>query len=101
MCNVFSALGVGLLQKNVFTLFGGVAFSLTMFGLSVFVVEEALATFFATLVAVYWLVIGWTIGSFLAALLNLNPLLPPVFTSIVFFGTSLCLNVWYTSRKNL
>ncbi len=101
LCNVGSAVLIGKLWSNFSFLLAGSLFSVLMFILSVFFVDRILATFCAVLVAFYWLVVGWSVGRFLVALLHLNPLFAPPFTAFVFFGISVFLNVWYVARKNL
>ena len=99
--NVFAAIIIGLLQQNIYVLLGGLTFALVMFTFCVRAIEEKIALLFGTMVALYWLFIGWETGAFLASLLDLNPLVPSLFMSSVFFGASLFLHVWYISRKNI
>lgn len=98
--NVLSAIVIGLLLLNYYALFGGLIFSLLMFWLCQRMIEKILAIFFGTAVAFYWLLVGWIIGRFLASFLHLNQWLPPLFISIVFFGVSLSLHIWYVLRRN-
>ena len=98
--NILSALLIGLLLQNVYVLFGGLIFSLLMFTLCVRAVEEKLAMFFGTMVALYWGGVGWVIGSFIASLLHFDRLFPSMSVGLVFFGVSLGLHIWYVSRKN-
>ena len=98
--NILSAIIIGLLLQNIYVLLGGLIFSLLMFALCVRAVEEILAMFFGTMVALYWGGVGWVIGSFIASLLDFDRLFPSMSVGLVFFGVSLGLHIWYVSRKN-
>ena len=99
--NILSAITVGLLLQNGYVLFDGLLFSFLMFALCIRAIEEALALFFGTLVALYWGGVGWVIGNYTLSLLHLTNLFPPLLVGLVFFGGSLRLHIWYVMRKNL
>jgi hypothetical protein len=100
--NVLSALVIGLLQGNPYILAGGLIFSVGMFLLCIYIVEEKLALFFAAMMALYSLFVGWNIGTSLVSMWNLDPknLSFPLLLSTLFFGISLSLHIRYVLRKN-
>ncbi len=97
--NVLSAILVGFLLRSYYDLAAALVFSLLMFILCICAVEIIFATFFGVLVALYWLMVGWITGSFLASWLHLNPFLPPLFLSSVLFIASLTMHIRYAAKK--
>lgn len=97
--NVVSAIIVGWLLHTVYLPLAGLLFSLLMFMLCVCAVDEILALFFGTLVALYWGVVGWVIGSYAVPLLHLQGL-SPFIVGLIFFIVSFGSHYWYVRRKN-
>lgn len=72
----------------------------TMFSLCVRAVTTALALCFGGLVALYWGMFGGIVGGYIASLGNRDALLPFLFSSLIFFISSVSLHTWYVLRKN-
>jgi hypothetical protein len=98
--NVLTAFTLGLFQHNYFMLLGGTVFSVLMLILCTCAVGGVIAAFFGILVALYWLVVGWTVGNILTSLLHLDQSQLPVIIGTGFFIVSLILHIRYISGKN-
>lgn len=86
------------LLEGVFVGVAALFFSWAMFRLCIRAVEPVLATFFGALVALYWALVGWVIGSYVISRLPISNQLP-ILVGLVFFCASLGLHFWYVSRK--
>jgi serine/threonine protein kinase len=101
--NILSALVIGLVLQNIIVPILGLIFSVLMFSWCIRAVETILAAFAGALVALYWGVVGWVLGGYLASFqqLQLDRTAAEVFVGIIFCCVSFGMHIWYITRKNI